>query len=192
MMGSLPFKGQIDIGGTPLNKLSFRERAQLIGVVYQDWIPTFRVRVFDFVLMGRYPYTGWWGQYSRKDHEVTRSWLETQGIDHLAQRYLDEVSGGERQKIFLTRALCQDTPFLLLDEPGQSLDPKSKSELYDQLAALAAGDKCIICATHDWEAIANPQAQVWGMHEGKLVYQASGGKPQHLVMEEVYHYIPRH
>lgn len=182
----IPYEGKIWLDQLPLDKLSPKVLAQKISVVPQHLNIPVKIRVYDFVLMGRFPYLNWLGNYQKADHESVNRQLEALAIADLAHRYLDEISGGELQKACIARALCQDTPILLLDEPGQSLDPKNKIHLYRQLETLAQAGKTLICATHDLEPLDNPEVQVVGIRAGEVVLHTAGGDIRSLLMKKVY------
>ena len=187
LLGLLPFQGQVLLANQNLDSVSSLARARKMAVVHQALHVPFRILVKDFTLMGRYPYLNWLGSYKQEDHELVNKQLERLGIADLAYRHLDEISGGELQKVFIARALAQNTPILILDEPAQSLDPKNKDFLYELLHQLASDDKLIICATHDLEPLKNPDARVIGMHSGKVVLDSKGGMGRAFLMEQVFH-----
>ena len=183
----IPYEGDIFLGETNLKSLSTKERAQKLAIVYQNLHIPVKIRVFDFVLSGRFPYLGWLGDYTNDDRAIAHDKLEIMGVLDFKDRFLSEISGGELQKVFLARALCQEGNTLLLDEPGQSLDPKSRQELYVMLEELAAGGMDIICATHDFEALDSEQAYIWGLKNGHIECQYPVGMASKaLLMEELY------
>jgi len=96
------------------------------------------MRVYDLVAMGRYPYTGYFGRLSVLDHEIIDEAIALAGIEPLKERFLDQLSDGERQKVMIARALAQETPFIILDEPMAFLDFPSKLELMQILRNLAS------------------------------------------------------
>ena len=169
LSNSIPFEGSIWLDDTSLSDIPPAEFAKTIAIVHQKWSPPFRISIKDFVLMGRFPYLGWMGSYSQQDLDCVQQEMHRLKIDHLQTRSIDEVSGGELQRIFLCRALVQECPILLLDEPAQSLDPPSKQELYHLLVELAERGKTIICTTHDIAIIPYDASHCVGIREGKLV-----------------------
>ena len=185
----IPYQGSIWLDKFPLHRLAPRDLARKLAVVPQHLNIPVRVRVYDFILMGRFPYLNWLGNYRADDHERVGAYLKSLDISTLADRYLDEISGGELQKVCIARALCQDTPVLLLDEPGQSLDPKNKIQLYRQLESLAQQGKTLICATHDLDPLENPEARIIGIREGVVKVNTVGGAIRPLLMEKVYGYM---
>ncbi len=182
----LPYQGEIWLKDQPLKQFSPKMIARQLAVVPQHLNIPFKVKVYDFILMGRFPYLNWLGNYHSADHDSVNKSLAELQIEDLSGRNLDEISGGELQKVCIARALCQDTPVLLLDEPSQSLDPKNKAILYQQLEALGKSGKTLICVTHDLEPLENPDVQVIGLRAGEVVIQSTGGKIKSRLMEEVY------
>jgi len=184
------YHGKITLGKQNLKTLSPKAFARNIAIVHQTWNIPFRYKVIDFVMMGRFPFLAWWGGYQKSDYENVHNELQRMGVDHLAQRTLDEVSGGELQRVLLARALSQKTPLLLLDEPAQSLDPKGRVAIYRLLRKLASDDKTIICTSHDIDLLQVPDAYIWAIKDGKLIYQLRGNEFTQSVMEDVYDLKP--
>lgn len=119
-----------------------------IGYVPQYAIhnPHFPICVFDCVLMGRLKPLG---KYSKEDKEIALSSLESVGISHLKDKKLQELSGGQRQKALIARALCTQAPLLILDEPTASLDSASTQSIFSLLDSLHKQGKSIILICHD-------------------------------------------
>lgn len=108
------------------------------------------MRCVDAVAMGRAPYTNWIGRMQKEDEEIVMRSLAEVGMESFAQRTLDTMSDGECQRIMIARALAQDTPIILLDEPTSFLDMPSRYDLVNLLNRLAhEQDKCILFSTHE-------------------------------------------
>lgn len=150
-----PLVGSVLIDDTPLNNLSAIERARLIGVVLTQRLEVQNLTVREVVAMGRSPYTGFFGTLSKADWEVVDEALRQVGMSPWADRYVQMLSDGERQKVMIAKALAQQTPVLVLDEPTAFLDYPSKVEMMKLLCRLAKEmDKTIVLSTHDIELAA--------------------------------------
>ncbi len=162
------------------------ERALKLAVVSQRVNLPFQLNVLEFVLMGRYAKLDWWRSYGASDRKRVEEELERMGILGLKGREMNEISGGELQKVLLARALAQDTPWLLLDEPGQQLDPKSRKNLYQMLTDLSQEGKKIICSTHDREAVEAGNNRIIGMKDGEVVYSRENENDWETVWQALY------
>lgn len=150
-----PLVGSVLIDDTPLSTLSAIERARLIGVVLTQRLEVQNLTVREVVAMGRSPYTGFFGTLSKADWEVVDEALRQVGMSPWADRYVQMLSDGERQKVMIAKALAQQTPVLVLDEPTAFLDYPSKVEMMQLLCRLAKEmDKTIVLSTHDIELAA--------------------------------------
>lgn len=145
-----PTAGQIKIDSTKLNSYSTKELARRLAVVRQEFVPAFDFTVNEVVSMARTPHLGTLGFESSTDKDIVSEALETTETKHLAARPLGQISGGERQRVFIARALAQSTPVIILDEPTSFLDIKHQVAIYDLLkqSQLEKG-KTIIAVTHD-------------------------------------------
>jgi ABC-type cobalamin/Fe3+-siderophores transport system ATPase subunit len=133
----MPDEGKIHIGDVDLVRASPWQRARYLAVVPQiSQLPT-AFTVWQTVLLGRTPYLNILGQISPQDESIARQALAQVEASHLSERRLDELSGGELQRVLLARALAQQTPFLLLDEPTTHLDLQYQVTLLTHLRRLA-------------------------------------------------------
>lgn len=132
----MPERGNVTCGGQDLVQLSPRARARLCAFVPQDHIPPFPYPVEEVVLMGRVPYVPLLSIPGAHDRQVAREVMREVGIDHLASRPYTKLSGGERQLVLLARALAQDTPILILDEPTAHLDYRHQISVLHRVRVL--------------------------------------------------------
>ncbi len=138
-----------------IHSLSANERAKMIGVVLTQKPDVQNMTVEEVVGLGRTPYTGFFGTLSKADRAIVAEAMEQVGIMPLAQRNIQMLSDGERQKVMIAKALAQQTPVILLDEPTAFLDYPSKVEMMQMLRQMAKEmDKTIVLSTHDIELAA--------------------------------------
>ena len=138
-----------------IHSLSANERAKMIGVVLTQKPDVQNMTVEEVVGLGRTPYTGFFGTLSKADRAIVAEAMEQVGIMPLAQRNIQMLSDGERQKVMIAKALAQQTPVILLDEPTAFLDYPSKVEMMQMLQQMAKEmDKTIVLSTHDIELAA--------------------------------------
>ena len=142
-----PGSGSVSIDGRDIFALSRREAARLAAYVPQT-PPSGELTVFDAVLLGRRPYIGW--DATAGDKAAAMEAMELLGLSGLALRRLDELSGGERQKAAIARALAQEPRLLLLDEPTSSLDPRAQHDTMSLVREITRGrGVCTVCVLHD-------------------------------------------
>lgn len=145
-----PQKGHITIGGVDASELTMREVASRIAFVSTEDVRVQNLHVWDVVSLGRAPYTNWVGRLTEEDKTKVRESLRLVGMERFADASMDSLSDGERQRVMIARALAQDTPIILLDEPTAFLDLPNKYEICLLLKRLAHKEgKCILFSTHD-------------------------------------------
>ncbi len=160
-------------------KMNLKQLAMLIGYVPQSSASTFPFTVFDVVMMGRKPYIHW--NVGERDNEIVAQMLDFLGINHLAMRHFNELSGGEQQKVIIARALAQQPKLMLLDEPTSSLDIKHQLEILCILRGLAqSGERSIIVSMHDLNLASRFSDQMLMLKKG-CVYAV--GTPEAVLTE---------
>ncbi len=181
-----PQSGRITIQGEDINSLSRKEIAARIAFVSTEDVRVQNLHVWDVVSLGRAPYTNWVGRLTQEDEEVVRRSLALVGMSGFEEASMDSLSDGERQRVMIARALAQDTPIILLDEPTAFLDLPNKYEVCLLLKKLAHREgKCIIFSTHDLSIaieICDTIAMIEGgkFHHGTAEMLIGSGQMQQL------------
>ena len=141
------------IGGTPLGDISAEQLAKSIAIVTTERLRIENLLVEDLVAMGRAPYTNWVGYLQDIDREIVGKAIEAVGMGNFVGRDTSSLSDGELQRVMIARAIAQQTPIILLDEPTAFLDIPTRFEVCRLLADLAHREnKCILFSTHDVDA----------------------------------------
>jgi iron complex transport system ATP-binding protein len=165
-----PLSGRIEIDGTEIGTLDLRTRAQRIALVQQESELLFPLRVWEYVLQGRYPHGRRLRFESDEDCLLAGNALAQVGADALRDRWMDRLSGGEKQRVILARALAQQPSLLLLDEPTQHLDIGGKVELLRRLRKLADQNRyTVLVVTHELDLAAEFSDRVVLLHKGKCL-----------------------
>ena len=168
-----PHAGTIEINGSKLSTLPHAERARRIAFVPQAsgrTAPPFTV--YDFVTMARFPYAGLFSNQSRHDAIRVHEALALTETEHLGNRTMTTLSGGELQRVLLASAAAQDTQILLLDEPDAFLDPLHRAHIRSALKILHAERKCtIITVGHDVNAVLADETHVAVLKSGTLLFE---------------------
>jgi len=145
-----PTAGSILLDGEELEKFDSKEAARKMAVVPQETAADFDFTVEDIIMMGRFPYLGRFQKEEQHDYEIVRRSMEMTGVSHLAGRSIATLSGGEKQRVVMARAVCQQPEVLLLDEPTANLDIGYQSMLLELAARLNHEQKVtVIAAIHD-------------------------------------------
>lgn len=145
-----PQRGTITINGRRVDSLTMKEVASQIAFVSTDDVRVQNLHVWDVVSLGRAPYTNWVGRLTAEDKAKVEQSLALVGMADFATASMESLSDGERQRVMIARALAQDTPIILLDEPTAFLDLPNKYEICLLLRRLAHSEgKCILFSTHD-------------------------------------------
>jgi iron complex transport system ATP-binding protein len=183
-----PTAGRIRVGGQDLGRMSARDAARLVAVVPQDVVPAFSFTALELVLMGRSPYRSRWGGGGTEDWVRVREAMAATQVQHLADRPVDELSGGERRRVVLAQALAQNAPVLMLDEPTTHLDVRHVLDLLAIVRRLAELESTAVLAIHhDLNLAASTCDRLVALHRGAVV---ASGAPASVVtrafLREVY------
>ncbi|MEV0820080.1 ABC transporter ATP-binding protein [Nonomuraea rubra] len=183
LMGLVGHRGEVLLDSRPSGGLKPRERARLLAYAPQTPALPPEMTVFDYALLGRTPYISYLGRESRHDREVTASVIERLDLTALAGRHVGELSGGERQRVVLARALAQQAPALLLDEPTTALDLGHQQQVLELVDRLRRTDGLTVVTTlHD--------LTVAGLYADSLLLLTGGravasGEPAQVLTEEL-------
>ena len=170
-----PIAGEVLLSGKPIQSYSRGERARQIAVVLTQRVEASQMLAEEVVALGRLPYTNLMGSLKSADLEVVNHAIRVTGITHLRQRRIGSLSDGERQRVMLAKALAQETPFILMDEPTAFLDYPSRTETFMLLRKLAHEErKSILLSTHDLDLALKCCDQIWLLDKGTLTI----GTPQ--------------
>ena len=153
LTGFLPkLKGSLLLGNRDIESFSQRELARQVSIVLTQKPDVQNLTIEEIIGLGRSPYTGFFGRLRTEDRKVVDDAIATMGIEKLRGRMIQTLSDGERQKVMIAKALAQETPIILLDEPTAFLDFPSKAETFQSLQRMAhERDKLILLSTHDLE-----------------------------------------
>jgi iron complex transport system ATP-binding protein len=180
--GQLPaIEGNVFLGESNIKSILPSELAKKISIVLTDRINDPHLLVFDVVAMGRYPYTGFWAKLRKSDREIVYESLHRIGIQEFSKRTFITLSDGEKQKVMIAKALAQDTPIILLDEPAAFLDYPSKIELMHLMQQLVnEHHKTVLYSTHDLDLVLHTADRLWLAGKGKPLVS---GIPEQLVLD---------
>lgn len=154
--------GNIYYNGKNLSNLSRKEVARLVAVVLTDKIDDKYLTAYDIVGTGRYPYGSFTGKLTSSDKLIIEKSFKDVGASELKNRYFHSLSDGEKQKVLLARAIAQDTPIILLDEPTAYIDSPGKVIIMNLLNDLVLKqNKSILLTTHDTELVLNYATRLW-------------------------------
>ncbi|MDE6222519.1 MAG: ABC transporter ATP-binding protein [Muribaculaceae bacterium] len=145
-----PLQGTVTINGVDVSRASARKLARLVAVITTESIKVDNLTCRQLVSYGRAPHTGMLGRLSASDEQIVDEALQTVGMEQFAQRKVGQISDGEGRRILLARALAQQTPVILLDEPTSFLDVPGRYEISALLGRLAREQgKTIVYSTHE-------------------------------------------
>ena len=157
-----PLSGKTLIDGKELTKLKQREKAMLIALVLTDRIDIENATVYNVVSLGRHPHSNWWGSITEEEDKIIQKAIEMVHLEHKKHHNINELSDGERQRVMIAKALAQDTPIIMLDEPTAHLDLPNRVEIMLLLHRLAhKTDKAILLSTHELDLALQAADRIW-------------------------------
>jgi iron complex transport system ATP-binding protein len=174
-LGLVPAEGARALGGADPAKLTNRERALRVAYLPQRPQSIWPISVEALVALGRFAHGAAPDRLNATDQVAVDAAIEVCGLDNLRARGMDEISGGEKARAHLARALAQRAPLLMLDEPTAGLDPAQSLAVADILRAHAADSGAVVFSTHDIALAANAAHRVVLMHDGRILAE---GEPE--------------
>jgi iron complex transport system ATP-binding protein len=188
MVGFLPItSGSISFNGVHIHHWHRLELAKKLAMIPQELEFQFDYQVRELVLMGRFPYLTLWQNYSVKDEEITDEILDILHLRHLAKKYYLELSGGEKQRVLIARALVQQTEVILLDESLSQLDINYQVETMNLLREIATEkEKLVILVSHNINLAANYCDMLYLMKDGKII---AHGTAEEVIQPNLLHQL---
>lgn len=173
-----PLAGEVLIEDRPISSYSPQELAHIVSIVLTDNSGITGVKAYDVIAMGRSPYTGFWGRLSAHDKEIIDRSIALTGVESLVNRRMQTFSDGERQKVMIAKAIAQETPIIMLDEPTAYLDYPTKVQTMLLLRRLSRTlGKTVLLSTHDMEHAIMTADRLWLIDKEKGLCT---GTPQEL------------
>lgn len=163
IMGEIkPLKGRITVDNQELHLLKNKERAKIVSMVPSKFPGVPFMSGMEFLQLGRTPHTNAFGKLVKADQDAIDEWTQTLKVEHLLEKMTLEMSDGERQLLAICRALIQDTPYILLDEPVAFLDYANKKKILALLQSCCAqSGKTILFSSHDLELTLAHEPALW-------------------------------
>lgn len=178
-----PLHGSVFLKDNLLYHMEPKDLSRTMAVVLTERLSPGLITVFEIVAMGRYPYTDFFGHLSREDEEKTWEALRLVGARDLAERYFNELSDGERQKVLIARALVQEPEVIILDEPTTYLDVKHRLEVMEILRELSRKKGItVILSLHEIDIALKSCETVLLVKNGKIL---ASGPPEEILTEEM-------
>jgi iron complex transport system ATP-binding protein len=181
-----PLGGDIICDGKNITDYSRTELAQKVGYISTEIVKVSNMSVYDLVSLGRFPHTNWMGKTGVKDQEVISDALEKTSMLPFSNKFISQLSDGERQKAMIARILAQDTGIMIMDEPTAFLDVASKYEILHLMHTLSGtGDKTIIFSTHDLQMALGQADKIWLILDDRLIE----GAPEDLMISGAFDHL---
>lgn len=181
LCGFIPsLEGDVKLAGKSLKNYSNDELSSILSVVLTERVSDGGLTVYEIVSLGRYPYTGFFGRLTSRDKEVVEQSLKDIGIWEMRNKYISELSDGERQKVMIAKSLSQESKIIILDEPTSFLDIKSRMEIVSLLRKLAKEkNMTFLLSLHDLELSLQYSDYLWIMNREEGVIS---GQTEELIL----------
>lgn len=170
--------GSVKVNHQPVTSMTDKQLARMMAYMQQDVNISFGFTALEVVLAGRYPYLEWWQNEREEDRQLARKYMEFTGVTALADKSVQRVSGGERQRILLAKVLAQETPLILLDEPTANLDLVYQEEIFRYCQAVCHQGKTALIVAHDIKLAAKFCSRLI-LVAGKQIM--ADGKPEEVI-----------
>ncbi|WP_192036193.1 ABC transporter ATP-binding protein [Halomonas sp. YLGW01] len=177
-----PQQGAVQLDGRDIQRLPARELARRLALLPQETHAPEGLTVTELIRFGRQPHQGVLRQWSGEDERVVEAALSAANLTDLADRTLDAMSGGQRQRAWIAMAIAQQTPLLLLDEPTSALDLGHQIEVFELVRGLAAAGKTVVMVVHDLDSACRFADHLVAMQAGRIV---TAGAPRQVVTEDL-------
>ena len=178
--------GAVAYNSRETDVMSRKECARTFGYMSQSEVFTSAYTVMESVVMGRYPHLRSFSNYGTEDYDIARASLRRVELDDFEGRFVTELSGGESARVVIARALTQQTPVLLLDEPTAALDPRHSHILMKLLRELASEGRIILIAIHDINLALNGVDRMIFLKNGEIVSDSETSLVDAPLLELVY------
>lgn len=165
-----PSSGNISFRDKPLTSYTPKSLARNFSVVHQLYDNIMPYSVYDFIRFGRFPYRGIFNYETAEDRETVERVIEMTSLNALRERRITDLSSGERQMVFIARALAQNSSVIILDEPVSYLDMKHTVKIMDILHKLNRGGSTIITVLHDMNIASDYTGRIAGVKDGKIFF----------------------
>ena len=179
-----PASGSLSLDGRPFDAYRPKELARRLALLPQDPIAPDTLRVRDLVARGRHPYHSMLRQWLPGDSAIVEQAMAATGVTEFANSFVAELSGGQRQRVWLAMVLCQDTEYVLLDEPTSFLDIAHQVELLHLCQDMQASGRTVVAVLHDLNQAARYATRLVVMNNGSIVAE---GTPEHVLTAELVH-----
>ena len=176
-----PNRGKITIHGEDITELDILTTSKKMSYVPQSITSNFSMDVFDVILLGRRPYINW--SVGENDRNLVSKTIDKMGLSDFAFRRFDRLSGGEKQRVIIAKAVAQDPDLFLFDEPTSDLDLKNQIEVMKELRKIVSEEngKAAVIAIHDINIASRFSDRIMLLHEGEII---SNGKPSDVLTPE--------